>query len=92
MEGFFCPAGSGLPVLSSRANEQDKVGTEQVQRRDRLALSFEHEIRSMGPRLPLPLIRALGQGEMLITCFLQDGSRAVAIARIDAREIHRDPG
>src|SRR5881227_4070376 len=45
MEGVFCVTGSGLPVPSIRANKQDEVGAEQVSRRDRLALSLEHEMR-----------------------------------------------
>src|SRR5947207_3802092 len=55
-------------------------------------MSFEHEMRSVGPRLPLPPIRALGQRKMLIAFFPHDGSRAVAITRIEHDEIHRDPG
>src|SRR5215469_8861222 len=90
MEGVFYAAGSFLPALSIRADEQNQVGTEQVQRRDRPALSFEDEIRSVGSRLSFPLIGVSDQGELLIACLRHDGTRAVAIAHTDAGRIDCD--
>src|SRR5215469_757084 len=91
IEGFFCAASSLLPMQSLWANEQDEVGAEQVQRRDRLALSLEPEMRGVGPRFSCPLIWRLHQGKFLLTCFPHEGSRVVAIARIEHDDIHRDP-
>src|SRR2546421_8264949 len=91
-EAFCCTLSSLLPCITVRTEQQHPLSSEEVQRRDRLALSFEHKVRSVGSRLSLPLSWRLRQGKILIAFFPRDGSRAVAVARIEHDEIHRDPG
>ena len=69
IEPFCCTLSSLLPCMTVRTEQQHPLSPEEVQRRDLLSMSFEHEMRSVGPRLPLPPIRVLGQRKILIAFF-----------------------
>src|SRR5689334_15874434 len=60
-EPFCCTLSSLLPCKTVRTEQQHPLSPEEVQRRDLLSISFEHEMRSVGPWLPFPPIRVLGQ-------------------------------